>query len=457
MFPKRSRALPRFLWAEITISSSLLVHASFQTPPVNALPQQNVTFTVEAAGRPLTYQWQHRGTNIPNQTNASLTIQNVTPDHAGPYAVVVSNSQGYIRRTTALNLPPPAITTHPMSREVQRSDTATFSVAASGFPPLKYQWWHNGTNAVGSNSPTLSLVAVDSPQIGDYRVVVSDVTGASVQSAVATLTMIDPRPRTFALRPVADTSISSGNTKPQGGSTLLVGRRGFTAGSDIDRALIRFDLTSIPANATVLSAELKLVVVRAPNTVPYTLHLHRLLTSWTLFADWSLANTNAPWSTPGAGEGTDYITSSATGIAESTAAGFFASFNSSANLHADLQTWIQNPGTNHGWIIISDGENAEYSARHLGSSESQNPPRLTLTYEIPASAPSLSEPLLANGNFAFQIEPTAGWFYAVEAREHLDRGEWLVLTNIPGGNGLTPLNFTLPATNRYHFFRVNRY
>jgi hypothetical protein len=423
------------------------------TPPVHASVGERITFTVSAAGGPLTYQWQYRGTNLPNETNSSLSIS-AASENAGPYAVIVSNAYGYLRRTTELILPPPAITAQPVNREVYRSETVTFSVTVSGLPPLTYQWWHNGTNRVGANSATLSLPAIDSPQVGTYHVVVTDVTGTSVQSAAATLKMLDPRLTTITIKPVVDTSIHSGGAKPQGTSTLLVGLRGVNI---TDRALIRFDLSQIPANAVVRSAELKLIVVRAPNALPYTFHLHRMLTPWAEGADWSLATATVPWAAPGTQAGSDYLTNSATAVARSTVDGFFALFTPSASLQDDVQTWIQRPASNHGWIVISEGENVLRSARHLGSSESQFPPQLTLTYEIPSPVPTLTQPGVTDGKFNFQSQPTAGWFYTVETREHLDRGDWIVITNMPGGDGRSLLNFSTPATNGHQFFRSTRH
>jgi len=55
----------------------------------------NFTFVVTAAGAPpLSYQWRRNGTNLPQATQASLTLTNVSRAHAGVYAVVVSNLFG---------------------------------------------------------------------------------------------------------------------------------------------------------------------------------------------------------------------------------------------------------------------------------------------------------------------------------------------------------------------------
>jgi hypothetical protein len=55
----------------------------------------NFTFVVTAAGAPpLSYQWRRNGTNLPQATQASLTLTNVSRANAGVYAVVVSNLFG---------------------------------------------------------------------------------------------------------------------------------------------------------------------------------------------------------------------------------------------------------------------------------------------------------------------------------------------------------------------------
>jgi hypothetical protein len=69
----------------------------------------------------------------------------------------------------------------------------TFSVAATGKPPLTYQWQFNGSALAdggaisGSTSNLLALGNVATNQSGNYSVVVSNGYGASITSSVATL------------------------------------------------------------------------------------------------------------------------------------------------------------------------------------------------------------------------------------------------------------------------------
>jgi hypothetical protein len=76
------------------------------TPPQSAtvFVGDNVTFNETASGsRPLYYQWQLDGTNVPNATGAVLNLNSVTTSQAGSYTVVVSNSVGPVTST------PPAV------------------------------------------------------------------------------------------------------------------------------------------------------------------------------------------------------------------------------------------------------------------------------------------------------------------------------------------------------------
>lgn len=63
----------------------------------------NTSFTVGAVGTPpLVYQWQFNGTNLVNQTNATLSLLNVQPTNSGTYSVVITNYYGSIATNAAL-------------------------------------------------------------------------------------------------------------------------------------------------------------------------------------------------------------------------------------------------------------------------------------------------------------------------------------------------------------------
>ena len=57
---------------------------------------ETVTFSVEATGSNLTYQWQFNNQNITGATNSSYTISNVQTNDAGTYKVIVSGDCGQV-------------------------------------------------------------------------------------------------------------------------------------------------------------------------------------------------------------------------------------------------------------------------------------------------------------------------------------------------------------------------
>lgn len=87
-------------------------------------------------------------------------------------------------------LGPPRIVTQPVGPQTAREGaTIIFSVAATGDPPLLYQWRKDNVDIAGETSATLTLSLVDDSDEGDYEVVVSNNSGA-ITSDPATLTIV---------------------------------------------------------------------------------------------------------------------------------------------------------------------------------------------------------------------------------------------------------------------------
>ena len=82
----------------------------------------------------------------------------------------------------------PQIITQPASQTVFVGQPASFSVVASGTPPLIYQWSFNSNNIVGATNAILNLSSVMFTNAGNYNVLVSNVLG-SVLSSNAILTV----------------------------------------------------------------------------------------------------------------------------------------------------------------------------------------------------------------------------------------------------------------------------
>ena len=168
---------------------------------------ESATFSVIATGTPApTYQWRKAGvalTENATATTATLILNNVAPSDAGTYDVVVTNSAGTVTSTSAaLTVNPPAvaplITTQPNAQTVAASESATFSVIATGTPAPTYQWRKAGvalTENATANTATLILNNVAPSDAGTYDVVVTNSAG-TVTSTSAALTV---NPATFGV------------------------------------------------------------------------------------------------------------------------------------------------------------------------------------------------------------------------------------------------------------------
>lgn len=206
-------------------------------PTVTAAPQstsvadgQSASFSVTAAGSaPLTYQWTRDGADISGATAATLNLPLVTlADNGARFAVRITNGAGSVTSpeavltVTAVPIVPPSIVTQPQSVTVADGADATFSVVADGTAPLHYEWRKNGV-VVGSDSPTLTLVAVAFADNGaTIGVTVSNASASVAMSSVALLTVtalapaitVQPQSQTVADGSTATFSVTATGSAP---------------------------------------------------------------------------------------------------------------------------------------------------------------------------------------------------------------------------------------------------
>jgi hypothetical protein len=144
---------------------------------------------------PLSYQWFLNGVAIENATSPNLLLSAVTPQNAGNYFVVITNSS-YACVTSAVatltvNIPA-YITSDPQSQTVLQGGNATFIVVATGDSPLTYQWYQqlntatSGSSLNGETNADLNIIRANINESGNYFVVVTNDYG-SVTSRVASL------------------------------------------------------------------------------------------------------------------------------------------------------------------------------------------------------------------------------------------------------------------------------
>jgi hypothetical protein len=265
------------------------------------------------------------------------------------------------------------------------------------------------------------------------------------------LTVVDPTLAGSAvLTPSVDTSIfSAGSTKPQGTASMIAGRR---QNGIIDRALLRFDLSTVPPHSVIQSAQLQLTVTRVPRSPANSdFSLYRLLRPWDVSANWTFSTTGSPWAGPGASAGNDFL-------ATPTATRFITGggpydFGPVSLLTADVQLWANDPAANHGWLLKSENESAGGTARHFGSSETPQAPRLVIDYGAPAPSPVLINPSVAGNIFTFQFTAAPGWIYRVEAQTD-PGGSWTTITNAEAGAATSPVLISVPRAASRQFYRV---
>jgi hypothetical protein len=183
---------------------------------------------------------------------------------------------------------------------------------------------------------------------------------------------------TFALTPSLDNTIfaESGTLSNGQDAWAFVGA---TAGGQVRRALLEFDLSSVPAGSIVTSASLSITMDRAIGPT-VAVDLHRVLTEWGEGAsnasgggggdqaqagDATWTHRIFPgqtWATPGG----DFV-ATPTATTQVGAPDVYT-WDSTPQLLADLQLWLDTPALNHGWIMIG-AETTARSAKRFFSGE----------------------------------------------------------------------------------------
>ncbi|MDX2115135.1 MAG: DNRLRE domain-containing protein [Planctomycetota bacterium] len=205
------------------------------------------------------------------------------------------------------------------------------------------------------------------------------------------------QPQTLDFPAAADATLydsSAGTTASGSGEHLFVGNTG--AGS-IRRSVIRFDLSAIPPGSTVSSATLTLYMsrTRAPAE---SIALHRVLSSWGEGASNATGEEgNGDVSQPGdatwahrfydtvlwANQGGDFTPAAS---ATTVVSGANRTYSwSSAGVTADVQGWVTDPASNHGWLLRGNEVGSQTAKRFDSRSETvvSRRPVLRVTFTAP--------------------------------------------------------------------------
>src|SRR6266478_3902024 len=180
---------------------------------------QTASFTVAATGTaPLNFQWKKNGTAILGATSSSYTTPVTTSsDNGAQFTVAISNAAGSVTSNAAaltVNAAPvaPLITTQPTSQTVTASQTASFSVSATGTAPLSYQWQRNGVAIGGATSSSYTTPATTTSDNGaQFAVAVSNTAGSVTSSAATLMVNAAVVPPSITTQPASQT-VTAGQT-----------------------------------------------------------------------------------------------------------------------------------------------------------------------------------------------------------------------------------------------------
>jgi hypothetical protein len=133
------------------------------------------------------------GSRMSSSTDANYSNQLINGKVAqvALYNYVLSPSQISTHYLTAAEPPSIYIQPSPASFKRYQGPALQYTTAASGHPPLAYQWYKDGAPISGQNGTSLSFASVQPADSGAYEVVVTNVYGAAT-STVASLTVLGP-------------------------------------------------------------------------------------------------------------------------------------------------------------------------------------------------------------------------------------------------------------------------
>ena len=194
-------------------------------------------------------------------------------------------------------------------------------------------------------------------------------------------------------------SSATGSIANGGGNGMFVGMSATPAPR---RAVLHFDVAStIPAGSRVLSARLELTVQTSASPLPLQTDVHRLTQAWSegtsvapggqgnggpaVIGDATWLHTSYQtsfWNTPGG----DFVATPSYSF-ELTASGSNVA-GPLPGLISDVQSWLDNPASNHGWLLKGD-ETLIQTATKISTREAINStehPRLIVAYVMPGEA-----------------------------------------------------------------------
>lgn len=209
---------------------------------------------------------------------------------------------------------------------------------------------------------------------------------AGLSAGAPRLALAGPSPVTYQFNPVADTSIyadvtgvdrSWDDVSDGQGESLWTST---TAGGIARRALVRFDLGAIPSGHRIVSATLTLYESRSRGSHEVT--MHRMLGGWGeglsnggnggVGGAATAGDATWRWRQYGVSEwaqrGGDFASAASASLQVGDANSFYT-WQSTPGLVDDVQSWVDDPASSFGWILIGNEVDSQ-NAKRFGSRQS---------------------------------------------------------------------------------------
>lgn len=246
----------------------------------------------------------------------------------------------------------------------------------------------HGTTQLGEVSEPPWELAWTGVAAGNYPLTAraTDNSGASTLSAAVTVAVIDPsapgpEPGTKAFRQgvdgyqgMTDTTLRSDAATSNFGNNVLLQ----VDGQPDYAALLKWDLSSIPAGSTVTAATL---TFRVTDESSSSYDFYALNRAWTESgATWGQTGTGTAWGTAGAAQGsTDRGTQSLGKITAASPGTLTVTLNAAGI--AKVQEWIGNPAANYGIVIQNYSLSSGFEVSSSEATNVADRPMLTVTWD----------------------------------------------------------------------------
>ncbi|MEZ4959932.1 MAG: DNRLRE domain-containing protein, partial [Saprospiraceae bacterium] len=375
---------------------------------------------------PYTFNWSDIGSagNLQNRTGLVAGDYNVTVSDAASCAAVANFT---LTQPTAINISGAVNNAVPAGS----SNGAIDLTVTNGTSPYAYAWSASSGGVVPSgqaniqdltgivagiykvtvtdagsctatatytvkNSVTKQLYLTDPSQALDRVDPVATADGTTANSATIAGVSVGT-PTTVTLSAAADTDIDQASpTKNWGGCTGIYLNGSSSA---LDHPMIKFDLSGIPAGATITSATMTLVKIGGGATggtgnssTAVNVSAHQITNAWTegtsscygstTVANWTQRQSGTNWTTAGG----DYNATAENTISVAGDGAY------SWNIPNMVQSWVNNPSNNQGVLLKMETEPTAFYKVFASRENStvDNRPVLTITYTAGAVTQSFT-------------------------------------------------------------------